>query len=190
LTKQIDALADPIIVLDPGWDTPEWLLGEIKLQRLAQLGENGIATDAETLAYVSNASLCGPLGSDWTDVYMYLFSKVMPQVNKEVPEELKKETLSDYQMDLLRRLKEWLWRQRVKAREERARTERAKAKAEAEHAIAKVKGALATAIAKTVKDAKLELAVLDGKSLKMTVTEGKLDIEMVVTKAKTNGNGR
>ena len=70
LHKQIDALVgaltDPIVVFDPGWDVPDWLFGEIKLQRLAQLmkGEEGIATDAEALAYVSNISLCHPIASE------------------------------------------------------------------------------------------------------------------------------
>jgi hypothetical protein len=50
----------------------------------------------------------------------------------KVPEELRRESLDDYRMGLLRELKQWLWRQRVKARQERAKSGRAKAKAEAE----------------------------------------------------------
>jgi len=135
IEKQVDALVgaltDPIIVFDPGWDTPEWLFGEIKLQRLAQLmkGEEGLATDAEALAYVSNASLCHPLAYEWVDIYMYVLTRVM---GEKVPQELRKESLDDYRMGRLRHLKEWLWRQRLKAREERRRAERAKARAEAE----------------------------------------------------------
>ena len=49
----------------------------------------------------------------------------------KVPEELRKESLDDYRMGLLKELKEWIYRQRVKARQERRRMERAKAKAEA-----------------------------------------------------------
>ena len=137
VNKQIDALVgaltDPIIVFDPSWADvlPDWLKGEIKMQRLAQLikSEEGIATDAEALAYVSNASLAQPLASDWVYIYMYLLTRVM---GEKVPGELRKESLDDYQMGLLKELKEWLWRKRVKAREERGRAERAKAKAEAE----------------------------------------------------------
>ena len=76
VAKQIDALVgaftDPIIVFDPGWEIPDWLKGEIKLQRLAQLmkGEERIATDAEALAYVSNAALAVPLASDWVEIYL------------------------------------------------------------------------------------------------------------------------
>ena len=122
IDKQIDALVsaltDPIIVFDVSWDTLDWLFGEIKLERLAQLmkGEGGIATDAEALAYVSNASLCVPLSSDWAEIYMYLFTRVMTRVNKEVPEELRTEMLSDYKMGLIKELKEWIYQRRVKAR--------------------------------------------------------------------------
>ena len=137
VAKQIDglvaALTDPIIVFDPSWADvlPDWLKGEIKLQRLAQLmkGEEGIATDAEALAYVSNASLAMPLASDWVEIYQYLLTKVM---REKVPQELRKQSLDDYRMGLLRELQQWLWKQRAKAREERARSQRARAKAQAE----------------------------------------------------------
>jgi hypothetical protein len=132
--KQIDglvaALTDPIIVFDPSWADvlPDWLKGEIKLQRLAQLmkGEEEIATDAEALAYVSNASLAMPLASDWVEIYQYLLTRVMKE---KVTEELRREHLDDYRMGLLKELKQWLWRKRAKHREERARRERAEAKA-------------------------------------------------------------
>jgi hypothetical protein len=50
---------------------------EIKLQRLAQqmTGEEGIATDAEALAYVSNASLAVPLAYEWVEIYQYLLTR-------------------------------------------------------------------------------------------------------------------
>jgi len=137
IDKQIDALvgalSDPIIVVDPSWADvlPDWLKGEIKMQRLAQLmkGDEGIATDAEALADVSNASLAVPRASDWVDIYMYLLTSVM---GKKVPEEMRKESLDDYRIGLLKELKGWIYRQRVKARQEKRRMERAKAKAEAE----------------------------------------------------------
>ena len=136
IDKQIDALVgaltDPIVVFDPGWADvlPDWLKGEIKMQRLAQLikGEEGIATDAEALAYVSNASLSQPISSDWVEIYQYLLTKVM---GDKVPEELRKESLDDYRMGLFKELKEWIYRQRVKARQERGRAERRQAREEA-----------------------------------------------------------
>jgi len=128
----VGALTDPIIVFDPGWADvlPDWLRGEIKIQRLAQLmkGEEGIATNAEALAYISNASLAQPIASDWVDIYMYLLTRVM---GDKVPEEMRKGSLDDYRMGELRQLKEWIYRQRVKAREEGGRAERRRAREEA-----------------------------------------------------------
>ncbi|MBA7597899.1 hypothetical protein ES703_04907 [subsurface metagenome] len=97
------------------------------MQRLAQLmkGEEGIATDAEALAYVANASLSQPIASDWVEIYQYLLTRV---IGEKVLEEMRLERLDDYRMHLLNELKEWLWRKRVKVRAERAR---AKAEAEA-----------------------------------------------------------
>ena len=139
IEKQIDALvgalalADPIIVYDQSWGEtlPGWLKGEIKTQRLIQLmkGEEGIATDAEALAYVSNASLVAPMQSEWADIYMYLFTKVM---GDKAPDDLRKESLDDYKMGELEHLKRWIYRQRVKAREERLKAEKRVARAEAE----------------------------------------------------------
>lgn len=136
IDRQIDALVgaltDPIIVFDPGWADvlPDWLKGEIKMQRLAQLVkvEEGTATDAEALAYVSNASLAQPIASDWVDIYMHLLTKVM---GDKVPMDMRKENLDDHRMGELRHLKEWIYRHRVKAREERGRAERRRAREEA-----------------------------------------------------------
>ena len=137
IDKQIDALVgaltDPIVVFDPSWADvmPDWLKGEIKMQRLAQLmkGEEGIATDAEALAYVSNASLSQPLASDWAEIYQYLLTTVM---GDKVPDDIRKESLDNYRLGLIKELKEWLWHKRVKGREEKARADRARAEAEAE----------------------------------------------------------
>ncbi len=85
--------------------------------------------DAEALAYVSNASLSQPIASEWVHIYQYLMTRVM---GEKVPEDMRKESLGDYQMGLLSRLKEWIYRQRVKDRKEKRRVERARARAEAE----------------------------------------------------------
>lgn len=138
IDKQIDALVgaltDPIIVLDPGWEIPDWLKTRITLERLVQplKGEEGVATDLEALAYLSNASLVAPMQSDWAEIYMYVFTQEMRRKGTEVPEDLIKEELSPYQMGKLRHLKEWIWRTRVKAREERGRAKRREARASAE----------------------------------------------------------
>jgi hypothetical protein len=60
---------------------------------------------------------------EWLDIYQYLLTKVM---GDRIPDELRKESLDDYRMGLLKELKEWIYRQRVKAREERQRMARAR----------------------------------------------------------------
>lgn len=111
------ALTDPIIVFNQSWGDciPDWLAAEIKMQRLLQVmrGEKDKATDAEALAYVSNASLCQPLDHDMTDIYSYLFTNVM---GDRAPADLRKDSISNYQMSILRDLKSWLWNQRSKHR--------------------------------------------------------------------------
>ena len=137
--KQIDnmvgALTDPIIVMPGGWgDTlPEWIKTRITLERLAEnmkelRGEQPTGTDAEALAYLYTASLTSPMSTEWFNIYMYVFTKVM---GDKVPEDLRKEEITDYEWGLLLEFKRWLWNTRVKARQERARAKRASEKAEA-----------------------------------------------------------
>lgn len=137
IDKQIDALVgaitDPIVVFTSPWmDTlPEWIKGEVKMQRLAQLmkGEEEVATDAEALAYMYPRALEAPLDSDWTEIYLYLGTQVM---GDRMPDDIRKDSLSDYQMGLLMELKRWIYRQRVKARKERRRAEGRRQRVEAE----------------------------------------------------------
>jgi hypothetical protein len=50
----------------------------------------------------------------------------------EIPADIKVELLSDYQMQRLKELKDWIYERRLKARKERQRAEKAQARAEAE----------------------------------------------------------
>lgn len=52
-------------------------------------------------------------------------------MGERIPEDMRKESLGDYQTGFLGQLKEWIYRQRVKARKERRRVKRARAEAEA-----------------------------------------------------------
>jgi len=137
--KQIDdmvgALTDPIIVMPGGWgDTlPEWIKTRITLERLAEnmkelRGEQPTGTDAEATAYLYTASLTAPMSTEWANIYFYVFTKVM---GDKVPEDLRKEEITDYEWGLLQEFKRWLWKARVKVRQERARAKRREEKAEA-----------------------------------------------------------
>jgi len=144
--KQIDALVgalrDPIIVLPGGWgDTlPDWIKTSITLERLvmnmkALKGEEMTGSDAEVAAYLYTASLTAPMDSDWTQIYLYIATKVYEKWRTKdsgvtMPDDVRVDSLDNYRMGLLKELKEWLYRQRVKAREERGRAERREAREE------------------------------------------------------------
>ena len=86
-------------------------------------------TDAEACAYLYTVGLTAPMDSDWTQIYLYITNQVYSRHRSkesgvQVPEDIKIESISDYQMGELRRLKDWLYRQRTKIRLERDRAER------------------------------------------------------------------
>ncbi len=143
IDKQIDdlvgALTDPIIVWPGPWqDTlPEWIKPAITMERLienmkALKGEAPTATDAEVLAYMYPLALEAPLDRDWTQIYLYIATKVMARHKEaEIPEDIKVESLRDDQMRDLQQLKDWIYQRRLKARQERRRAGKAQARAEA-----------------------------------------------------------
>jgi len=141
LDRQIDNLVgvftDAIIVMPGGWgDTlPDWIKGEITLERLVGnmavlKGERPTASDAEACAYLYTASLTAPMGEHWTQIYLYIAGKVMARKGTEIPEEIRVATLSDYDMNRLQDLKDWIYSQRIKHRQERKRAEKRQAIAE------------------------------------------------------------
>jgi len=140
IDELVGALMDPIIVSPGGWgDTlPDWIKGEIQLERLAQnmkalKGEKLTATDAEVCAYLYTRSLEAPMDSEWTQIYLYVAGKVIARAkNTEIPEDIKVDSLRDDQVRDLQELKNWIYQRRLKHRQEKRRSERAQAKAEAE----------------------------------------------------------
>lgn len=123
--KKFDLIARvftaPIILWKGGWtDTvPKWLLDYIKLDRLIALMKDewdGMATDAEALAYIMPRALEAPLGHDWTNIYLYLGTKVMRQAKRtKIPEDVAVEKLEPYQQQKLDRLKTWIWKKQDEA---------------------------------------------------------------------------
>jgi len=140
------AICDPVIIHRCSWGTrdmiPDWLAGQIKIDRLLELAvankENRapIGTDSEALAYMIPRSMESPMGSDWNDIYLYLATHVIehsPDKKMEVPADIRHETISDYQMNyLLRPLKHWIYEKKTEHRKEKARGERLQAKEQAE----------------------------------------------------------
>jgi hypothetical protein len=92
---------------------PDNLRARLVADRLAQIlkTQKGInnepfkefATDSEALGYISTMSMTAPLDSEMAEIMQYLFNKVVGSQN--VPSDLKKDSLPENQMNLLKRLK-------------------------------------------------------------------------------------
>lgn len=96
-------------------------------------GEKSTDTDAEACAYLYTASLTAPMDGDWSQIYLYLATKTYRRWGKGgMPTDVAVDSLSDYQMGELNRLKDWLYRQRIKARMEKDRAERRQKRKEAD----------------------------------------------------------
>src|SRR5487761_1926446 len=132
IDELVGAICDPIIVFESPWkeDLPDWIKPQITLERLVmnikvQKEGGGVPVgDTETLAYIFPRTMDAPMSEQWTRIYMYVFNQAMKFKGTEVPEDLKAETLSDYDMQQLNHLKSWIYQQRVKHRKERARAQR------------------------------------------------------------------
>jgi len=98
-------------------------------------GEEPTGTDAEACAYLMTASLAHPIDSDWTTIYLYIANQVYSrhrtkESGVQFPEDIQVRSLSNYQMAELRRLKEWIYERRTRAKQERDRAERQKKREE------------------------------------------------------------
>ena len=127
----VGVFTDPILVFPGGWgDTPpDWLKGAITMECLMsnvealKTGEM-TGTDAEACAYLMTVSLTQPIDSDWTQIYLYVASRTYKLWGKsEMPADIAVDSISDYQMRELNRLKDWLYCQRGRIRLESERTE-------------------------------------------------------------------
>ena len=131
LDKGIDnlagALCDPIIVHGCAWATremiPEWLRNRITLDRMIELmlanneERDPIGTNSEALAYLIPASMEAPMGHDWTQIYLYLATRVIDgEKDKVVPEDIRVEKLDRNQEEDLLRLKRWIYETELKHR--------------------------------------------------------------------------
>jgi len=98
-------------------------------------GEELTGTDAEACAYLYTACLTQPMDSDWTQIYLYVANQVYSrhrtkESGVQFPNDIQVESLSDYQMAELRRLKVWIYERRTQAKKQRDRVERQKKREE------------------------------------------------------------
>ena len=107
------------IIAYPGW---ECVIKENKflLKMLAELRQKGAkvcfdkkkrALEFEALLYLHSASLAVPLSKEWVRIYTYLFRKYIPAGKGLFSEPI---VLSEYEMKLLRELREWIFKQQLK----------------------------------------------------------------------------
>lgn len=128
----VGALADPILVFPGGWgdSLPEWLKTSITLERLemnmrALNGEEPTGTDAEACGYLMTVSLTQPIGSDWTQIYLYIAGKTYTRWGKnELPPDIQVDSLNDHQARELKRFKDWLYQKRIQVRQDRERAKK------------------------------------------------------------------
>ena len=124
ISDLVGALFDPIVVHQCAWmdiGLPDWLKAAIKIERLIEL--------AVACAYLNIASLEFPFDHDWTEIYMYVFTKTYgghrtKDSEVTVPDDIRRESLDAQQMQDLKRLKDWIYTTRVKHRTEKDRAER------------------------------------------------------------------
>ena len=128
----VGTFTDPIIVYPGGWgDTlPDWLKEAITLERLKTNiktlnKDDPTGTNAEACAYLYTAGLTAPMDHDWSQIYLYVATQTYAKYKgSQVPDDIRVESLTDYQMGELGRLKSWLFQQRIKGRQDKDRAER------------------------------------------------------------------
>ncbi len=132
ISDLVGVFTDPIIVFPGGLGEtlPDWLMNAITLERLemnmrALKGEEMTGTDAETCAYLYTAALTQPMDHGWGQIYLYIATATYRRWGKnEMPGDIAVDSISDYQMAELNRLKEWLYHKRTQVRLDRERVKR------------------------------------------------------------------
>jgi len=97
---------------------PEWLLDEIKNERLI-LGLISVVTsdvpkvgDAEIIAYLMTSCLVAPLPSTEAKIYFYLTTKILRKRKRAVPIEICVEEISEYEQRQLEKLRTMIYDKR------------------------------------------------------------------------------
>ncbi len=131
IQEMVCALVDPLIVFPArGWEEtlPEPLKKRLPMDRLVHNMECSQgrarwneACDLEALLYMYPRTMEAPLSEQWVRIYLYLGTRVM---GEKFPDHVRQDTLSDYDMEALRGLKEWIQKKKLQARRDRRRGEK------------------------------------------------------------------
>ena len=112
-----------LIVGSIAWaqDIPEWLLEEVKSERLIYgLGvminpDCSKVGDAEIIVFLMTTALQAPISREYTNIYMFLLAKLTKRRNKEMPgflkESLKRGLIGDEEREL-RELQDMIYHKR------------------------------------------------------------------------------
>lgn len=108
------AITGPIIVM-PGYtdmSIPDKVMERIRIERLIIAAtQEKMASEAETMWYISTATLRAPIGRDWTDIFMYLTRKYIKTLKMDPPDFLENQiVLNELQESDLRNLRGWLFK--------------------------------------------------------------------------------
>jgi hypothetical protein len=102
----------------PGWgDDPQFWephKTRVTMERLLhhqEIHRDKVASEYETMLYLSSASLAAPMTHDWGQVYFYLFTRCMDEQAKVIGNEVKE--LNVNQREDLARLRQWIFRQQM-----------------------------------------------------------------------------
>lgn len=111
---------DPIILYPGGWEDtlPPTVWEMIRLERFVQqMKAKGKkieeATDAEALAYLYTTALVGPMGSEWTHIYLWLGRDLLP---KGEAAQIAPKALTSDEARMLSDLKRWIYRKKTAGR--------------------------------------------------------------------------
>ena len=120
LFEVIHSFTRPLIVM-PGYEDmpiPDNIKSQIQMERLL-LAKDAIplASETETMWYISTASLSFPLDHRWANILFYLTRNWLIKQKRELPDFLRDDIeLEPYtEATELRRLREWLYNQTKKA---------------------------------------------------------------------------
>jgi len=126
LVEELVLAFQPVILVHPmhhNQELPEWLVREIRRQRLIELVRREVhgetveeVSDAEVVAYLYTASLAAPLRTEYARIYLHLARRLLGDRARDIDAP---ESLTDYELGLLRRLKRELYTARTRKERER-----------------------------------------------------------------------
>ena len=109
-----------LVVGDREWaeSLPDWLLEEVKSERMISSlagimtgGESKVG-NAEVAVYLFTASLRAPMTHEDSEIYMYITTQLMKKRGTELPKDIRKEELTEYEQGLLENMRRMIYQKR------------------------------------------------------------------------------